>query len=183
MFVGLIIFGSLLLLLWPRLTSQSLNETKTVPSQSISITPPIDTVSGTATALLIPVATTTPETAIPITTGVPFIDETILKKQLGETVDFFLRDLMIFTDPKNPNRSFEIEALEFTDSRCPKSAVCVWAGERGLKLKITDKQSGASEEIYLGTRRAQIVKIMGLKITLFEIEDGKGGAYAKVKVE
>ncbi|MFH1621412.1 MAG: hypothetical protein ABIB04_05020 [Patescibacteria group bacterium] len=184
--VGIIICGALLLIFWPRLTGESLSNTNiqptvqepiVVPTEPVIEVPTMQATSSTNATSTDIVATTTP------TILIPYEGQTITQKNLGDTADFFLHDQIIYSDPKNLNRSYEIEVIDFTDSRCPKDAVCVWAGERGVRLKITDKQNGNSQEIYLGVMRANSVKIMGLTFTLLEIEDGKGGTYAQIKVE
>ncbi|HLC92583.1 MAG TPA: hypothetical protein VJH23_02650 [archaeon] len=46
----------------------------------------------------------------------------------------------------------KIEVISFTDSRCPVDVQCIWAGEVGVNLKVSQSNLSGnySEEIYLG---------------------------------
>lgn len=148
-----------------------------VPTPTPVVTPPApeeqapsSTVPTTGAATTTPEATSTPAVTTPAHT-------------LGETVQFFLNDDITFNDAKNPKRSFTVTAVEFTDSRCPKGVVCVWQGELGVRLRVVDRRTGQSEDVSLGTVRTKTATALGLRFTLREIDEGKGGTYASVTVQ
>lgn len=180
----LILGGLAFLLVWPKLKAQMTPTAPQAPAVSTPTTPapPTPSVEGIVTPTTTPaVGTTTSTTGTePV---VPFQDETGTVKRLGDTVEFFEKDEFTFRDPKNPNRSYLVGVVEFTDSRCPKGTVCVWAGELGVKLRVKDVATGKTEEVYLGTVRAKTAEALGVRFTLIEIDDGKGGTYAKITVE
>ncbi len=126
----------------------------------------------------IPVPTsTTTEPEQPPTTPTPSTHH------LGDTVQFFLHDSAIFTDPKDPQRSFTVTAAEFTDSRCPQGVECIWAGELGIRLTISPSASSTTEDVRLGWIRAKTADALGLHFTLNEIVESEGGVNAHVTVE
>lgn len=180
----LVLGGLAFLLVWPKLKAQITPAAPQTPAVSAPTTPAPPTPS--AEGIVTP-TTTPPSVAATSTTGtepsIPFQDETGTVKNLGDTVEFFEKDEFTFRDPKNPNRSYLVSVVEFTDSRCPKGVACIWAGELGVKLRVKDLATGKTEEIYLGTVRAKTATALGARFTLIEIDDGKGGMYAKIKVE
>lgn len=100
----------------------------------------------------------------------------------GGTDVWFEGDEKTVRDPKTGHQ-WKIRAISFGDSRCPVNVVCVWAGERTVTLDVTDLTSGRTERVTLGTSRATGATVLGLKLTLIEIDDGKGGVYAEIKAE
>jgi hypothetical protein len=102
---------------------------------------------------------------------------------LGDTVQFFLHDSAIFTDPKNSQQSFTVTAAEFTDSRCPQGVECIWAGELGVRLTVTPTASSTSEDVRLGMVRAKTADAFGLHFMLNDIVESEGGTNATVKIE
>lgn len=163
------ILGVLGLIYWPKLKDLQKSFAPTAPT---SIIPSEITVPAKPTS-------TAPTTA-PATTTEAAQPEEIPTYTLGETVVLFQNDEAVYRGRK-AGQTFKITALEFSDSRCPKGVQCVWAGELGVKLRVTDGKD--SQDFYLGMVRAKTASTMGLKFTLIEIDDGKGGFYAKIKVE
>lgn len=133
---------------------------------------------------LAPPAEEAPSSTPPLASDVATTtQQTTSTYRLGDTVQFFLNDDVTFADAKNPQRSFTVTAVEFTDSRCPKGVVCVWQGELGVRLRVTDRRTGQSEDVSLGMVRTKTATALGLRFTLREIDEGKGGTFASVTVQ
>lgn len=77
---------------------------------------------------------------------------------------------------------FHIQVQQFTDSRCAKGNTCIWAGERGVILLVTDTASNQTSTVTLGMVSARSAKAFGLTFTLKEVDDEKGGTYADITV-
>jgi hypothetical protein len=161
--LGIIIVIGLGIFAWSRrnepATQEQVQATTTQPSGSV--------LSGTDTN------TTTIE--IPTEGDIVYV--------LGQTASVLEGDVISVVDPKDANRGVQVETKNFTDSRCQEGVQCVWAGERGVNLSVTNKQTGEKMDVYLGTERAKTADAFGFKFTLVDIEDGKGGPYAEFKVE
>lgn len=181
LFGALVVIACLLILialgfiLWPKLNL--LQQPKAPAPVVIPITPATEP----EPAMEVPTATTTQE--VPTSTAsepTPPADE-IRKYKLGETAELFKNDEVIYLGRK-VGEEYKVTAIEFTDSRCAKGVQCVWEGELGVKLSVTDVKN-TLQEFYLGMVRAKTAKTMGLAFTLIEIDDGKGGMYAKIRVD
>jgi hypothetical protein len=71
----------------------------------------------------------------------------------------FLNDTFVFTDAKS-KRAFSVTAAE------PELALsgrrqCIWAGELGVRLTVTDKQTGQTQDVGLGMIRAKTARALG----------------------
>ena len=169
----------------------SANNPTTTPKPSalgIPVTQPTTIQEATSSTLAL-YATSTPSTT-PSPTSTPYIPEnTTSTIAFGDTAQLFLNDTVIFQDPKNPTRRFQVTALEFTDSRCKPGNTCIWQGELGVRLRVGDvcttPPSGepapcTSTEVNLGMVRAKTATAFGLNLQLNEIDEGKGGTFASL---
>lgn len=129
------------------------------------------------------VTTSALETPTMISQTQTYQTETTSTRALGETVQFFLNNDIVFHDPKNPNRRFTVTVVEFTDSRCPKGVTCIWTGELGARVRVRDQQTGQTQEVSLGMLRNTAASALGLRLILREIDEGKGGTYADMTVQ
>lgn len=147
-----------------------------------SVTPPINTPipplgngdNGTTASTSTATATST----MPGVNNYGFAAEDIYP--FGQPVSLFANDNDLFRDT---NRALGVKVIEFTDSRCQPGVQCVWAGEQGVRLQVTDELTGQTQEVYLGMVRAKTATAFGSTFTLNEIDDGKGGTYASVTVK
>ena len=81
------------------------------------------------------------------------------------------------------SHTWTVTALELTDSRCPQNVVCIWAGERGVHLRVQDSITGQTQDVMLGTMRTKSVDALDLHFVLQTIDDAKGGTYADVLIK
>ncbi len=127
--------------------------------------------------------TTTTETAASAAT----VDENTKTAAFGSTVRIFKGESVWFGDKSNPNpyAAIKLTADDFTDSRCPENAVCIWEGERGVDLtvsgQVTDDTLPVILKLRLKTNASQNAK--NHTITLLTVDDEKGGTYAEIKVD
>ena len=102
--------------------------------------------------------------------------------EVGSVVRFFVGDVVEMQNTKT-KQTWGVAAVEFSDSRCKKDVVCIWAGERGVHLKITDDATQQTQDVLLGTTRVKTADALGLHFTLQAIDDAKGGTYADVLIK
>lgn len=177
--VGLLLLAGLLgtaIYYLPRLTATK----KTPVAPVVQTNPPV---VPTPPVVVAPEATSTPAevatTTEPVATSTP-VELPPGNIAFGQTVQLFAGDEVTLGDA---TRSYRVKAMEFTDSRCPEGVQCIWAGERGVRLEITNLLNDKKEDMKLGMVTAKTLEIMGLKGTLIEINDEKGGPYARVKFD
>ncbi len=177
--VGILLIAGLLgaaIYYLPRLTATK--KTPQAPTPQINLpvepTPPVIT-APEATSTPAEVATSTE----PVATSTP-VELPPGNIAFGQTVQLFAGDEVTLGDA---TRSYRVKAMEFTDSRCPEGVQCIWAGERGVRLEITNLLNDKKEDMKLGTVTAKTLDIMGITGTLIEINDEKGGPYARVKFD
>lgn len=166
-------------------TNRQPTPTPTVQTEQPAEQPPTVVTSPEATSTPSEVATsTTATTTAPLTatTTLPEPEGVTFQTEIsfGQEVQMFVGDIVTVHDTA---RSYRIKAAEFTDSRCPPDVQCFWAGERGVRLEVTDLLKDKTEDMKLGMTTAKTLEVMGLRGTLIEIEDGKGGPYATIKFE
>ena len=125
-------------------------------------------------------ATSTPEVTTASTTAENPLRQT--EYAMGATIQLITGEEIIVRDAKNPNRAYRVLPAEFMDSRCPKDAVCIWAGERAVRLEVTDLSTRKLEDLRLGMITAQSGDVMGLHCTLLGIGDATS-TYADIKFE
>jgi len=101
----------------------------------------------------------------------------------GDTVRMFFGERIVVRDAKDPNRAFRVLAAEFMDSRCPRGVTCIWAGERAVRLTVTDLATNKVEDLILGQTTARTGEVMGLRCTLVGIDDSQEGVYAEIVFE
>lgn len=151
---------------WNAATQPATNATSTASTS----TPP--STDGT------PVPTSTnPETP---SSALPFGADQVLA--LGVPAQLFEGDVVIFATSTAAEGTL-VAVKGFTDSRCPADVQCIWAGERGITLEITNLRTGQKSEISLKERTNPKVVLFGRTFTLKAVEDGKGGDYAEVQVD
>ena len=91
----------------------------------------------------------------------------------------FANDNILF---KDATHALGVKVLEFTDSRCQPNVQCIWAGEQGVRLEVTNELTGQTQEVDLGMVRAKTGAAFGATFVLNEIDEGKGGTYASITV-
>jgi len=169
---------------WPKLTNEKMvvpappsGQTAPTPSATPMVQEQIpETPAATGTALI---ATSTLELPSAATGTAAETD----KHKLGETVRFYQGDAISILN-NNGFPTYWISAMEFTDSRCPNGVQCIWAGERGIRLQVTLIGTKAlPQQIMLSETTRRSAQVSGLKLTLVEIGDAKGGTYAEIKFE
>lgn len=160
-------------------TKRQTTSTPTVQTEQPAEQPPTVIANPESTSTQSEVATTTTS---PITTTEPEPEGVTFQTEVsfGQEVQMFTGDIVTLGDS---TRSYSVKAAEFTDSRCPEGVQCFWAGERGVRLEVTDLLKDKIEDMRLGMTTAKTLEVMGLRGTLIEIEDGKGGPYATIKFE
>jgi hypothetical protein len=69
-------------------------------------------------------------------------------------------------------RRYRLGFVQITDSRCPKDAQCIWAGELSARIRIErlDEPAGP-REITLGQQTAPSMEIMGARLDLVSINE------------
>ncbi|MDQ7815158.1 MAG: hypothetical protein RDU25_05140 [Patescibacteria group bacterium] len=101
----------------------------------------------------------------------------------GSTVRLF-KDESIWFSPDGKTDIIRLTAKDFSDSRCPVDAVCIWEGERGVDIEIVrEGTEDAAFKLSLKTKTNLVQSAKGHTLTLIAIDDEKGGTYAEVKVE
>lgn len=168
---------------WPRPTGKTVTSpTPGVQTNQAATTAPTDQGQAPGT----PTATATTPTASS-TSGLPAnatgTSDGIENHKLGETVRLFQGDAFYVLNEKAFPAYF-VNATGFTDSRCPKGVQCVWAGERGIEIQVTLEGTEAlPRQITLSETTRRTADVSGLKMSLVEIGDEKGGTYADIKFE
>jgi hypothetical protein len=100
----------------------------------------------------------------------------------GASAKLFLNDEVQIWENDQP--VFRVKATQFTDSRCPPGAQCVWAGERGLEVEVAlERSEAAPQKTVLSETTRQTAQAFGLNLSLVKIDDAKGGTYAEIKFE
>ena len=152
-------------------------------SQPAATNAPAPTTSPANQTIVIPppAATSTPE-ASTSTLETATTTQTVTVYPLGSVVRFFAGDVVKLQNPQS-EFSATVTAVEFSDSRCKKDVVCIWAGERGVHLKVTDDATQQTQDVLLGTTRVKTADALGLHFTLRTIDDAKGGTYADVLIK
>lgn len=151
---------------WNAATQPTQNATSTVSTS----TPP--STDGTSTST--PAAPETPSSAL------PFGADQVLA--LGTPAQLFEGDVVVFATSTAADGTL-VAVKGFTDSRCPPDVQCIWAGERGVTLEVTNLRTGQKSEISLKERTNPKVVLFGRTFTLRSVEDGKGGDYAEIQVD
>lgn len=69
-------------------------------------------------------------------------------------------------------RRYRLEFVQITDSRCPKDAQCIWAGELSARIRMErlDEPAGP-REITLGQQSVPSMEIMGARLDLVSISE------------
>lgn len=155
----------------------------TTPSASVlpptNVTSPTTSTPGTTSTTPVGTQTTSSTTATNATsTNYGFASEDTYP--FGQPVQIFGNDNDLFRDA---TRALGVKVIQFTDSRCPTGQTCVWAGEQGIHLQVTDELTGQMQEVDLGTITAPSVNALGATFQLNEINDGKGGTSATITVK
>ena len=92
--------------------------------------------------------------------------------KLGEEIKLYISDEITIND----NNKTKIKLIDYTDSRCPKDANCIWSGE----LSYTFKYKGnKTKEIKLSTVKEKEIEIEDYKISLIDGTE----KYASIKIE
>jgi hypothetical protein len=166
---------------WPMLQKTQTPPTPPAVIQTQSPTPPPSETSPPS-----PVATTTPvaaTTTVPAQPTTPKAYGGLDVYKFGDKVQLFTGDQVAFSDDVTSNRALKVSVTGFTDSRCHAGAQCVWAGEQGVNLHVIHVETGQEQDVYLGLVRAKTATVFGHLFTLNEIDEGKGGIYAEIRVE
>ncbi len=126
--------------------------------------------------------TTAPTSTVPETPSstLPFGADQVLA--LGVPAQLFDGDAVIFATSTAAEGTL-VTVKGFTDSRCPADVQCIWAGERGVTLEVTNLRTGQKSEISLKERTNPKVVLFGRTFVLTDVEDGKGGDYAEIQVD
>jgi hypothetical protein len=168
---ALLLGAATFLVVWPRLSRAPATSPQNTTSTEGNIVPPLGE---------------TPEVVTPTTTGTPTMPTPSINEPVtinrGSADVWFVGDEKIIRDPKT-GHLWSVRAVEFGDSRCPANVVCIWAGEQTVTLDVKDLSTGRTERIILGTSRGRTASANGLTLNLIEIDDGKGGVYAEIKVD
>lgn len=167
------VIGVLLLIFLPKL--QGMIPQTAPPTVETNVPAPV----ATSTQTTAPTATTTPPLASGGATST-YQEPAPTIHRLGETVRLFADDSAIFKN--GAGTAFNIKVQQFTDSRCAKGNTCIWEGERGVILLVTDTATNQTATVSLGMVRARTAKAFGLTFTLKEVDDEKGGTYADITV-
>jgi len=141
---------------------------------------PVSPATTTPSQIQTPAATSTSE----LPTNATSTDAGLVRyNKLGKTARLFQGDAIYVLD-NNAFPAYFISVMDFTDSRCPEGVKCVWAGERGIELQITLEGTEAlPRQVILSETTRRTARVSGLKMTLVEIGDEKGGTYADIKFE
>jgi hypothetical protein len=139
--------------------------------------PPVQNLSGENTSSTPPVQTSSST----VQTSTDRKDNYLL----GDTLRLFKGDevwVAAKNDPTSP--FFQVTALDFTDSRCPEGAQCIWAGERSVALHLVwNGPYTDAADVSLKEKTSLTTEFNFVKLTLIAIDDEKGGTYADIKVE
>jgi hypothetical protein len=92
--------------------------------------------------------------------------ETTNNPQLGKP--FTLEPGGVYTVQDQPAWTLEFVRV-VQDSRCPKSAVCVWAGDAELEFRVSQGGNQQLVRLHSGLQ-AQSVVAMGYRVTLTQLE-------------
>lgn len=159
---------------WTAPRVQAPTPTPTTTSPEIPLTPPI---------------TETPTSTSSASTSTSTTYEGLRVFPFGTTVQLFLDDEVYFDDIKNPgktstttSKALKIKVTGFSNSLCPEGKTCIWAGELGVELLVTN-QAGNSQFVNLGTIRAKTETVFGRVFTIQDIDEGKGGTYVNLNVK
>lgn len=162
---------------WPMIqkTQAPVTPPAVIQTESPTSTTPVETPPPS------PTTTTTAPVATQPTTPKGYGGLDVYK--FGDKAQLFTGEQVAFSNDVASNRALKIGVTSFTDSRCHAGVQCIWAGEQGVNLHVTNLETGQELDVYLGLVRAKTMNIFGHLFTLNEIDEGKGGTFAEIRVE
>jgi len=142
--------------------------------------PPVTPATTTPSEILAPAATSTATSTPPLPSGTSTQAEPEYRK--GDTMRLFQGDEVLLWSQGVPR--YRLQAVGFTDSRCPEGVQCIWAGERGVDLQAMPEGTKAQpQNLILRERTAASAALGDLKLILVATDDEKGGTYADIRIE